>query len=202
MLDFKFSPADARSKFLRVEPIQEGVERTSKQILAHYGRDVRQTDRRSIKPQRQKTLAEMTEGERRSYRRLQRIAKQEGKPKPKKPLAASKPGEAPRRGPEDLIRKFTYYVYDDSTDSVVVGAAKLGNVAADDGTPEAIEQGGTTRLTYGQNKGKRVYMAARPHLTPAYLKHLPQLPGRFRGRFGGTDFITSPSGSFSQPSLF
>ena len=126
----------------------------------------------------------MTEGERRSYRRLQRIAKQEGKPKPKKPLAASKPGEAPRRGPEDLIRKFTYYVYDDSTDSVVVGAAKLGNVAADDGTPEAIEQGGTTRLTYGQNKGKRVYMAARPHLTPAYLKHLPQLPGRFRGRFG------------------
>ena len=171
-----------RRQFFDVKAIRAGMAPESQKILSEFGRDVRQTDRKSIKPRKQKTLSEMSPEELERHRLNQRIAKQEGLPAPKKPTKGSEPGEAPRRGKKDLLRKYTFYIYDASTDSVVVGAARLGGVAGRD-APEKIEGGGDVEITYGPNREKKIRMAPRPHLGPAYRKHLPKLPGRFRGRF-------------------
>tara|TARA_R110002072_G_scaffold238769_3_gene396387 strand:- start:8532 stop:9137 length:606 start_codon:yes stop_codon:yes gene_type:complete len=201
MFSFDFDIKSAKSHFFDVQAIKARTAPESQRILSEYGRDVRQTDRKSIRPRKQMTLAEMSTEQRAAHKRRQRIAKQAGRPAPKKPTKGSEPGQAPRRGASDLLRKHTYYIYDRTRDSVVVGAAKLGGVKGAD-APETLEHGGYANITWGENRGRQKYVAPRPHITPAYQKHLPQLPGRFRGRFGGSESISSPSGTFTQPSLF
>lgn len=182
MFKLDFDLKAVRSQFFDVQAIRNRTAPESQRILSEYGRDVRQTDRKSIKPRRQMTLSEMTTEQRADHKRRQRIAKDKGRPAPKKPTKSSAPGEAPRRGRKDLLRKFTFYVYDRARDSVVVGAAKLSGVKGQE-APETIEDGGLTTMTWGPNRGKQKYVAPRPHITPAYEKHLPSLPGRFRDRF-------------------
>lgn len=170
----RFKLSAVKQGFFDRKAVQDRIGKEGAKRLGLWGMDVRQTDRRSIKPPKQKTLAELTDEEKRVHKIRQRIAKAEGKPAPKKPTKSSAPGEAPRRGPLDLLRRFIFSFYDLKTDSVVIGAAKLNGLAGQD-APENIEYGGNVKLTHGPNRGQRIRMAARPHTVPAYEKHKSKL---------------------------
>ncbi len=180
--------SSAKSAFFNPQAIRDPVLRANQTVLSLFGRDVRQADRKSIKPSRLMRLSEMSPKQRRWYRRQQEIAKREGRPAPKKPRTyePSSPGEAPRQGPDDTLRRFIFYVYDPQKQSVVIGAARLSGTEDPD-APETLEHGGSAEITYGpdKGKGKRIRVEARPHTTPAYEKMKPKLSQLWRNRVTG-----------------
>lgn len=137
-------------------------------ILRQFGFDHRDLVKKSIKPAKMKTLAEMSDDERQTYDIRKRIAKDEGRKAPKRPKASSKPGEAPR-SQTGLLRKLQLFALDPTTESVVSGYGKL-NAAEGQNVPETLEYGGNG-------------IAARPAQFPAFQQLLPSLPSRFRDRF-------------------
>ena len=87
----------------------------------------------------------------------------------------SLPGEPPR-SQTGLLKRFLFFGYDTSSQSVVVGPAKLGGIKGKD-APHTLEYGGSTEATSFYTKNtKRVTIAARPYMTPALNKNLPKLP--------------------------
>lgn len=94
----------------------------------------------------------------------------------------SKPGNPPFSR-TDALKKNIFFYLDKSTGSVVIGPIRL------DGKSEAqkpLEFGGETTIV-STNKGKRterkVTIAARPYMGPAFEKILPRVPQMFRGAF-------------------
>ncbi len=93
---------------------------------------------------------------------------------------ASSPGEPPssRTG---LLKRFIFFGYDRTKRSVVIGPQKLNQSIGD--APEALEYGGTSTVVEGlkSNRRKRkVKIAARPYMGPAFEKQRPQLPAMWR----------------------
>ncbi len=93
---------------------------------------------------------------------------------------ASSPGEPPssRTG---LLKRFIFFGYDRTKQSVVIGPQKLNQKIGD--APEALEYGGISTVVEGLkgNKRKRkVKIAARPYMGPAFEKERPQLPAMWR----------------------
>lgn len=140
-------------------------------ILRQFGFDHRDLVRKAIRPARQKTFAEMSAEELAAFGARERIAKEEGRPRPKKPRASSKPGEAPRSHTKQL-RRGQRFALDTATESVVSGYTKNNAKGVD--VPSVLEYG-------GQSNGHRI--AARPAQVPALQELLPSLPARFRDRF-------------------
>ena len=93
---------------------------------------------------------------------------------------ASLPGQPPR-SQTGLLKRFIFFGYDTSSQSVVVGPAKLGGFKGKD-APHTLEYGGSTEVqafdpsTHGAKIKKNVKIAARPYMTPALNKNLPKLP--------------------------
>lgn len=88
---------------------------------------------------------------------------------------ASLPGQPPR-SQSGLLKRFLFFGYDTSTQSVVVGPAKLGGVKGKD-APHTLEYGGSAESSSFYTKNtKRVHIAARPFMGPALNKNLPKLP--------------------------
>lgn len=67
----------------------------------------------------------------------------------------------PPRSQTGLLKKFIFFGFDTSSQSVVVGPAKLNGVKGKD-APHTLEYGGS--------------IAARPYMTPALNKNLSKLP--------------------------
>lgn len=153
-------------------PIVERLNRTAVRGLSRFGAYVRRDARKSLRKARQKTLAELTDDERRRFRIRQQIAKRQGGPRPKRPLAPSKPGEPPRMIQGD-IKKFLFFAYEPQERSVVIGPARTSGGT---GAPETLEQGGHVTLKNG-----RVRIEPRPSMKPAFDKNLPSLPRMLRG---------------------
>jgi hypothetical protein len=88
---------------------------------------------------------------------------------------ASLPGPPPR-SQTGLFKRFIFFGYDTSAQSVVVGPAKLGGVKGKD-APHALEYGGKTVLG-PQTSGfsRSVTIAKRPYMGPSLNKNLPKLP--------------------------
>ena len=105
---------------------------------------------------------------------IRREAKSSIRPGGKK-HKASLPGQPPR-SQTGLLKRFIFFGYDTSAQSVVVGPAKLGGVKGKD-APHTLEYGGSTEASsfYAKNT-KRVNIVARPFMQPALNKNLPKLP--------------------------
>jgi hypothetical protein len=89
----------------------------------------------------------------------------------------SEPG-APPSSHTGLLKKFIYFGYDPSANSVVIGPVRLSQNGRGQ-APELLEYGGTTTL---QRRGKRVRAnyQGRPFMGPAFEKEQPKLPAMWR----------------------
>lgn len=150
------------------------LDENSRKGLSLWGAMTRRTVRSKLKKARQKKLSELTQEERQRFRIRQEIARRENLPKPKRPLAPSKPGEPPRMH-EGLIKKFTYFTYDPESRSTVVGPAGLDRPT---GAPETLEKGG-----YVTTKNGRARVAKRPFTKPSFDEHVGKLPRLIAGQY-------------------
>ena len=157
----------AKSNFFDRRAVIERLDKVAHRGLKKFGAHTRRAVRSSLRKARQKTLAEMTHEERQRFRIRQEIAKREGRPRPKKPPASSKPGEPPRMHSGE-IKQFLFFAYDADQRSVVVGPAALSRPT---GAPEILEEGGFVITRNG-----RARIEPRPYMKPQFDKLHPQLP--------------------------
>ena len=167
----KFRINDAKSHFFD-RAIVDKLDKQAVKGLSKFGAYTRRAARSSMRKARQKTLAELTDDERKRFRIRQVEAKAQGAPRPKRPLASSKPGEPPRTIRGD-IKKFLFFAYEPQARSVVIGPARTGTPT---GAPENLEQGG-----FVSTKSGRVRIEPRPYMKPAFDKHTDQLPALLSG---------------------
>jgi hypothetical protein len=98
-----------------------------------------------------------------------------GKPphahKSRKITKISKKTGKPRTRSVSFLREYLYYSYDHSSESVVIGPAKLNRVVSST-APEALEHGGASTII---NRGKRqtVQVKAHPFMAPALEAERP-----------------------------
>jgi len=85
------------------------------------------------------------------------------------------PGQPPHSH-TGVLKRFIFFGYDPTTESVVVGPARINRTSD---APHTLEFGGTTAVERGR-KGKirkrRVRIAPRPFMGPALEKERPNLP--------------------------
>lgn len=90
--------------------------------------------------------------------------------------AGSAPPGQPPHSHTGLLKRFIFFGYDPSTESVVVGPARINRTTD---APHTLEFGGTTTVERGR-KGKirkrKVRVAPRPFMGPALEKERPNLP--------------------------
>ncbi len=84
----------------------------------------------------------------------------------------SAPGQPPSSH-TGLLKRFIFFGFDPVSRSVVIGPSKLNQKNTD--APEKLEYGGIVK-----GKKKRVKMAPRPFMTPAFEKELPKVPDMWR----------------------
>jgi len=94
----------------------------------------------------------------------------------RKRKAISEPGEPPSSH-TGLLRKFIFFGYDRDRRSVVIGPQRLNQKVGD--APHALEYGGTSTVVEGlrsRRKKRRIKIAARPFMGPAFEREKPKLP--------------------------
>lgn len=157
--------------FFDRQAVTRAVSRSERRVLSRFGAYVRTGARSSIRPARRKKLSELTPEEQRRHRLRTRMARREGRPQPKLPLAHSRPGEPPR-SITGLLRRFLYFAFDPSRRSVVIGPARINSGS---GAPQTLEHGG-----FANRRGKRVRIEARPYMGPALEREEHRLPQLWR----------------------
>ncbi|MCP4248091.1 MAG: hypothetical protein GY778_13675 [bacterium] len=172
-----------KSLFFDSPKVKRAVGDATRRVLSQAGAFIRTTARRSMRKARQMRLSEMPDDQRRAYKRRARLAKVWGQPRPKKPLAPSKPGEPPRVR-KGQIKRLLYFAWDPTRRSVVAGPERFKKGQ----TPHVLEYGGTSTVRrpskYGWEK-HRVYVKPRPFMGPALAKERPRLPRRWRNSVRG-----------------
>jgi len=94
----------------------------------------------------------------------------------RKRTAISAPGEPPSSH-TGLLRKFIFFGYDRDRRSVVIGPQRLNQKVGD--APHALEYGGPSTVVEGlrgRRKKRRIKIAARPFMGPAFEREKPKLP--------------------------
>ena len=167
----KLKIADVKKMFFGREAVTGAVDKASMKVLSKFGAIVRTAARQSIRTARQKPLAELTEEQLKAYQRAVAIAKKQGKPKPRRPMQSSKPGQPPRSH-LGFIKRFLFFGYDRDSNAVVIGPARLNGVAGGPRALESLEEGGQSKNA----KGKTISVEARPFMGPALAKEQPKLP--------------------------
>ena len=93
----------------------------------------------------------------------------------------SAPGEPPSSH-TGLLKRFIFFGYDRGRRSVVIGPMRLNQKVGD--APAALEYGGTSTAVEGlrrQRRKRRIRIAARPYMGPAFEQEKPKLPAMWRG---------------------
>jgi len=93
----------------------------------------------------------------------------------------SDPGEPPSSH-TGLLRRFIFFGYDRGRRSVVIGPMRLNQKVGD--APAALEYGGTSTVVEGlrrRRRKRRIRIAARPYMGPAFEQEKPKLPAMWRG---------------------
>ena len=147
--------------------------------LGKLGAYTRRRARSSIKPRRQKSIAELSPEEADSFKIAKRIAQQKGRPAPKRPLEASKPGQAPR-SVTGVLKRGIEFAAEPDRDNVVIGAA-IANATGRE-APEVLEYGGRSTFTAGPDQGRTISIAPRPYMHPAFRSSLDSIPELFQYR--------------------
>lgn len=94
----------------------------------------------------------------------------------RKRKAISEPGNPPSSH-TGLLRRFIFFGYDRDRRSVVIGPQRLNQKVGD--APHALEYGGTSTVVEGlrnRRKKRRIKIAARPYMGPAFEREKPKLP--------------------------
>lgn len=112
---------------------------------------------------RTEVAARMRSASRRALSRAGFLVRREARKSMRRRKEPAPPG-APPRVVRGHLKRHLYYVYDPQSQSVVVGPARLGRSR----TPEVLERGGVAR--------RRVRIAARPFMGPAYERERPKIP--------------------------
>lgn len=103
------------------------------------------------------------------------FVRQRAKSSIRKRKGTSPPGSPPYSH-VDLLRKFIFFAYDASRQSVVIGPVLL---RSDSQAPRLLEYGGeTTRRT--PKRTRRLRYRPRPYMGPAFEQEKPQLPALWR----------------------
>jgi len=92
----------------------------------------------------------------------------------------SDPGEPPSSH-TGLLRRFIFFGYDRDRRSVVIGPMRLNQKVGD--APAALEYGGTSTVVEGlrrRRRKRRIRIAARPYMGPAFEQEKPKLPAMWR----------------------
>lgn len=184
----KASVKKAKAGFFDRAAVIKAVDKATLKVLSKAGAFVRRDAKSSIKNARQKSAGELNEEEKATHkRRVKAWKKDSTKPKPKRPLASSKPGEPPR-SVTGLLKKFLFFVYDAKKKTVVIGPAKLNSSS---GAPSILEKGGTATITRsrfvtrgGKKKlertTRRVAIKKRPYMNPALKKNKKKIAELYR----------------------
>lgn len=178
MLNLKI--ADVKKMFFDRAAVSGAVDKASMKVLSKFGAFVRTAARRLIRPARQTPVAEMTDEQRIAYARAVAIAKRQGKPRPRRPMQSSNPGQPPRSHLGSL-KRFLFFAYDREGNSVVIGPARLNGVSGGPDALEALEEGGRSKNA----KGKAIRVAARPFMGPALATERPKLPAMWANSVKG-----------------
>ena len=96
----------------------------------------------------------------------------------------SQPGKPPSSH-TGLLKKFIYFGYEPTSDSVVIGPVRLNKPGA---APSVLEHGGKTvirKRRRGRIVRRRVSIEARPYMAPALEKERPKLPKLWAGSVRG-----------------
>lgn len=153
-------------------------------VLSRFGYFTMRDARQSIRRPRKKSLGEMSEAERKEYRRRRSLAIYNGDRPPERPYVPSRPGEPPRNR-SGLLKDNIFFAYERLRHSVVIGPAKLhGNIrVAGQTVPEILEEGG---YAVNRRAGRTVRIEKRPYMEPAFdrqlQKHVHMLKNSVRGR--------------------
>jgi len=94
----------------------------------------------------------------------------------RKRKGVSAPGEPPSSH-TGLLRNFIFFGYDRDRRSVVIGPQRLNQKVGD--APHALEHGGTSTVVEGlrgRRRKRRIRIAARPFMGPAFEREKPKLP--------------------------
>jgi len=94
----------------------------------------------------------------------------------RKRKGASPPGSPPSSH-TGLLRRFIFFGYERSRQTVVVGPMRLNQKAG--AAPAALEHGGTSVVVEGTRRRRRkrpVRIRARPYMGPALAKEAPKFP--------------------------
>ena len=92
----------------------------------------------------------------------------------------SAPGEPPSSH-TGLLKRFLFFGYDRDRRSVVIGPMPLNQKGGD--APAALEYGGPSTVVEGlrrQRRKRRIRIAARPYMGPAFEQEKPKLPAMWR----------------------
>ena len=98
----------------------------------------------------------------------------------RKRKAVSRPGKPPSSH-TGLLRRFIYFGYDRQRRSVVIGPQRLNQKVGD--APAALEHGGVSTVVEGRRgrrRKRRVRIAQRPYMGPAFEKEKPKLPAMWQ----------------------
>ena len=118
----------------------------------------------------------LDKGARKVLSRFGALVRQRARWSIRKRKRPSPPGQPPSSH-TGLLRRYLFYAYEDARKSVIIGPAKLH--AKKGSAPEILEYGGTTLLEIEKDK-KKIQIAARPYMNPAFEKVKTQLPHLWR----------------------
>jgi len=154
--------------------VTRALTQQQRRVFSKFGAFVRQRARSAIRPARQKSLGEMSDDELVVYRIRARAAQKQGAKAPRRPLASSSPGEPPRSVLGHL-KAFLFFAYDARRGSVVIGPALFNGARGT--APRTLEEGGEVETP----SGRRIRVAKRPYMRPAFEKELDGLPALWAG---------------------
>lgn len=182
---FQFRRGTAKNWFFDRTHVIQRIGKAKAEFFRIAGYRVRQTARQSLKPGRRMSEAAyqrtLDPEELAARKRTLRILKATGKPNPKTPFAASRPGETPRQW-EGSIKHTLIYALQPERDVVVIGPQLMGSKSGGAEALNALEYGGNVRLTAGPDRGQMIHIKARPFMQPALAKRQPEFADLWKDR--------------------
>ena len=155
----------AKSNFFDRKTVTDVLDEFALKKFSRFGAFTRRTARQSMRKAPQKTMAQLTDDERLIFEIRKQEWKEEGGPKPRRPLRHSEPWDPPFWIAGD-IKRLLFFAYDPEERSVVVGPAIL-NGGEGGVVPRTLEEGGFVETPNG-----RFHIAPRPYMEPAFEENL------------------------------
>lgn len=160
--------------FLDKERVLKAWDQGKIRALTRAGALVRYIARRSLRPPRRVSKAEMTPEALAAFEAAVKDAKKQGRPRPKRPLANS-PSPKPPYNKTGLLKDHIYFGRNPKTDEMYVGPVAVGGLR----TAWLLEHGGTANLKNSSGEWRRMRFRGNPFMWPALQEASPKIPPMF-----------------------